>query len=222
MTSPAIKHTYKTDSDLLKTFRRADAAAKYLQDTDEKLLSYHSVLEICANSKKCLDSESIKKNQILFWTYARIGDLFLQKNLDSFETKNKINALNAYQNALEFSNNEDEQFEILEKIRDLYRDLEDAESLFKTSAQMALVVDDALKIQTFLRLARESPNQKQEAYFLEQALQFVTNEKIAFLRKCKDTLAICARLLEIYQTAGLKADEARIRALSIQAKEFLN
>ena len=47
------KRVFQKESDLLKVYREADARAKYLNDTDEKLLGYHQVIEFCANSEKC-------------------------------------------------------------------------------------------------------------------------------------------------------------------------
>ena len=215
------EHKNKTPSDLLRAYRFANAHAQHVHDTDEKLFAYHNVLMFCANSKQCLENESIKKKQILFWTYLHMGDLFLQKNLDVFEQSNQTNALEAYQKALEFTDDEREQLAILTKIRDIYRNLQDGNKAFQTSVQMAKLLDDALKIETFLNLANEATSKKEEIYFLEQALQFVTQEKIATLKKCEHTLTICARLLKIYEKAGLKADLARIQTIKKETENIM-
>lgn len=213
--------SFQKESDLVKVYRQADARAKYLNDTDEKLLNYHQVVDFCLRSKKCLENESVKKNQILFWTYKHIGDLFLQKNIDMFEKSNGINALNAYQKALEFSKDEDETLDVLMKIRDIYRDFEDKNGVIESEVKMTELLDDAFKIEMLLRLADEASSRKEEIYFLEEALKYVSFEKISILKKCKNTLAICERLLEIYQKAGLKADWARIEFAKKQAEQML-
>lgn len=209
------------ESDLLKSYREADARARYLYDTDEKLVSYRQVLDLCANSKQCQKSRGVKKHQILFWTYLRIGDLFLQKNLDEYSKENLLNALKAYENALECAKGRNEQIEILTKIRDIYRHLEDKTAALDTTLQMAELVDDALKIEIFLNLADEATHKSEEAYFLEQALKYVTQEKIILLQKCEKTLIICAKLLEIYEKAGLKADMARIKSVETKTHEMM-
>ena len=52
---------FQKESDLLKVYREADALAKYLNDTDEKLLGYHKVIDFCLSSEKCLENKSVKK-----------------------------------------------------------------------------------------------------------------------------------------------------------------
>ena len=215
------KRLFQKESDLLKVYREADALAKYLNDTDEKLLGYHKVIDFCLSSEKCLENKSVKKNQVLFWTYKHIGDLFLEKNAASFDVTNTINALNAYHKALEFSKKDDETLNVLMKIRDIYADLEDKNGITQSSVEMIEILDDAFKIEMLLRLADEASNQKEEIYFLEQALKFVSDEKISVLKKCKNTLVICERLLEIYQKAGMKADLARIETVKKEAGEML-
>lgn len=215
------KRSFQKESDLLKVYREADARAKYLNDTDEKLLSFNKVIDFCSNSEKCLENRGVKKNQILFWTYKRIGDLFLQKNADAFERQNNFNALAAYQKALEFSNAEDETLNILMKIRDIYADLEDKNGIMQSRVEITAILDDAFKIEMLLDLANKSESRKEEIYFLEQALKFASKEKISVLKKCKNTLVICDRLLAIYEKANAKADLARIEAVKKEAREIL-
>lgn len=215
------RSSFQKESDLVKVYRQADARAKYLNDTDEKLLSYHGVVDFCLRSKKCLENESVKKNQILFWTYKHIGDLFIEKNADVFEKNNEINALNAYQKALEFSKSEDETLNVLLKIRDIYQNLEDKKGILDSSMQMIELLDDAFKIEMLLHLADDAENRKEEIYFLEEALKYATSEKISVLKKCRNTLNICKRLLEIYQKAGMRAELARIEAVKNEAGKMM-
>ena len=215
------RSSFQKESDLLKVYRQADARAKYLNDTDEKLLSYHGVVDFCLRSKKCLENESVKKNQILFWTYKHIGDLFLQKNAQMFERSNEINALNSYQKAIEFSKNEDETLNVLLTIRAIYQNLQDQKGMYESSMQMIELLDDAFKIEMLLHLADEAENRKEEIYFLEEALKYATSEKISILKKCKNTFNICTRLLEIYQKAGMKAELARIETVKNEVGKML-
>ena len=209
-------------SDLLKIYRVANERSKYLSEIDDKLLSYGNVVQFCANSKKCAQQNSIKRNQILFWTYNQMGDLFMQKNLDTFEPQNYTLALEAYRNALEFSKQDEDQNEVLKKMRDIYLVLEDENGFFQTSNQMAQLLDDTLKAENFLKLADEASNKYQEAYFLEQALRFVKKENISLLEKCKDTLSLCARLLKIYKKVGLKTQAERIEVVKQQTQKIIH
>ena len=145
----------------------------------------------------------------------------MEKNIAAFDVTNTINALNAYHKALEFSKKDDETLNVLMKIRDIYVDLEDKNGMVQSSVEMVEILDDAFKIEMLLGLADEATNQKEEIYFLEQALKFASEEKISVLKKCRNTMIICERLLEIYQKAGLKADLARIKIVKKEADEML-
>lgn len=215
------KRPFQREADLLKVYREADARAKYLNDTDEKILDYHKVIDFCLNSEKCLENESVKKNLVLLWTYKHIGDLFLEKNSDDFEKNNMLNALSAYQKALEFAKEENETLALLTKIRSVYQDLTDKNMSLQSTMNMVEILDDALKIETLLGLADEASNKREEAYFLEQALRFVSDEKISVLKKCRNTMIICERLLEIYEKVGLKTEAGRIALLKEQADKML-
>lgn len=208
-------------SDLLCIYYQADIKAQAMPDISEKISAYQSVLDFCAKSKECLKNQTVKTQQILYWTYLHIGDLFIQKNLDVFEQTNLMHALQAYQNALEFADDNQEQLNVLTKIRDIYHRFDNHNMAVKTSVQMANLVDDALKIDMFLRLADQSVSKEEEVYFLEQALKFVTEEKISTLKQCEHTLEICARLLKIYEKAGQKADMARIYSIQNQAHRIM-
>ena len=213
---------FQKESDLLKIYREASEGAKYIRDTDEKLLSYSKVIDFCVHSDRCLQSESSKKYQILFWTYSQMAELFLQKDLDTFDVQNKINALEAYHKALEFCLSDEQSFEVLSKMHNIYLSLEDKKNVFQTSVEMAQILDDGLKIETFLRLADETSNAKEEAYFLEQALRFVTKERISALEKCENVFEICKRLLKIYEKAQRRADIKRIETIEHQFEKTLN
>jgi len=216
------KHLYNKDSDLLKVYKRADEAAKYFSEVDDKLFSYHNVLDFCASSKKCIQDESTKKKQILFWTYNNIGNLFLQKNSYSFDFQNMTHAIEAYQNALIFSNTSENQTEILRKIRDIYHALEDEDGYFKTSSKLADLVDDTLKMQIFLNLANVARSKTEEAYFLEKALSFVSKEDVSFLTKCQNTLNLCSKLLDIYESTGKRLDVVRIKSIQEKTQNQIN
>ena len=216
------KRVYTRESDLLKTYKQALESAKYLKDIDDKLLCYGDVIRFCAKSDRCAEKQSVKRNQILFWTYNNIGDLFLQKDTHHFEEANYKNALDSYQNALEFSKSQTDQADVLTKIRDIYLSLDRKKEADETSLRLAQYVDDALKIEMFLNLANTSQTKSEESYFLEQALKYASSEKISFLKTCQNRLYICARLLQIYQKARLKADILRIENIKKQTLQNLN
>ncbi|MBR2299881.1 MAG: hypothetical protein IJ870_04835 [Alphaproteobacteria bacterium] len=222
MKTARYERSYTKEADLLKAYRKAQNRAEYLSDVDDKLLSYGNVIAFCAASKKCLQKESTKRNQILFWTYHHIGDLFLKKNLERFEPSNNAFALEAYQNALELSKTTGEQTDTLKKMRDVYLLLEDENGYFQTSAEMARLVDDALKAQAFLELAQNATSAKQEAYFLEQALKFVNKEDISFLQKCRQTVVLCERLYEIYQKIGDFNKALEFKNIEQQTERLIN
>ena len=74
------KRPFQTGNDLIKIYRAAAERVKYLQDIDDKLLAYNEVITYCAHAKQCIADDSVKRNQILFWTYSSIGDMFLERN----------------------------------------------------------------------------------------------------------------------------------------------
>ena len=214
--------SFKKESDLLKKYREASERAKYLADIDDKLLTYNEVINFCADSKKCAKTDTVKRNQILFWTYNQLGDLFLQKNNGDLMQNRYTYSLQYFQNALSFARTDEEEREVLKKMLDVYKTLDDEYNYKKTYEALALVSDDAFRRQAFLALAKSATDLYQEAYYLEKALNHINKENITLLEKCKNNLDICARLLEIYQTLGNYKDEARIREIKEQANMILN
>ncbi len=219
---PKALKSFHKESDLLKKYREAYEQAKYMSDIDDKLLTYNEVINFCADSKKCSKTDSLKRNQVLYWTYNQIGDLFLQKNNNDLPHNNDIYAIQYFQNALNFARSDEEEREVLEKMLIAYQDLADEYNYKKTLEALALVSDDAFRRQAFLSLANTATDLHQEAYYLEQALNHLNTENISLLEKCKDHFEICRRLLDIYELLGNPQDQTRIKELQKQSESILN
>ena len=213
---------FTSSNDLMKVYRMAYEKAKYMRDIDDKLLAYNEVIDYCSHSKQCQLDDSVKRNQILFWTYNNIGDIFLQKNNEQADAHNYLYAVEYYQNALEFTKNIRDKHHVLEKIAHIYGELQDEAGWRKTHEQMGLIEDDNMKRQAFMELANGTDDLRLQAKYLEHALNFVTEENVSVLEKCKNTLAICARLLEIYQYAKDKKNYERILELQKNTLELLD
>lgn len=213
---------FRSSSDLLKMYRAAYEKSKYMQDIDDKLLAYNEVINYCSNSKRCLKDESIKRNQVLFWTYNNIGDMFLDRNSDKLAAENYIYAMQYYQNALEFTRNRRERYNTFEKISHIYHELQDEDGLQKTREQMVMEEDDSMKRQAFMKLAQMTDDTKLQATYLENALNFVVEENVSVATKCKNTLEICQMLLDIYEHGHNKSAFERIKALQKKTQELLN
>lgn len=203
-------------------YRTAYEKVKYLKDIDDKLLAYNEVINYCANSKQCKTDDSIKRNQILFWTYNNIGDMFIERNSDLPTADNYIYAVQYYQNALEFSKTSNDKHNILEKIAHVYGELQDERGWRRAVEQIALMADDNMKRQAFVELAQGTDDIKLQAKYLENALNFVTEENVSVLEKCKNTLNICSNLLEIYQHTKNKKAYERIKTLQKNTLELLD
>ena len=216
-----IKPFEKTQ-DLMKVYRMAFEKAKYLKDFDEKILAFNEVIDYCASSKVCVEEDTVKRNQILFWTYNNIGDAFFEKNIVEPGAENYVYALQYYQNAIEFLNSAAEKKNVLEKISHIYLELQDEKSWQKTLEQMALIEDDDMKRQAFVKLADTTDDIKLQSQYLENALNYVIYENISFLEKCKNTLYICDRLLFIYEQTKSTSDYDRIRTLQKNTLSLLN
>ena len=213
---------FQSANDLLKIYRAAYEKSKYFRDADDKLLAYNEVIDYCSHSKQCQLDDSIKRNQILFWTYNSIGDIFLEKNHKHMDAHNYLYAVEYYQNALEFTKNISDKHHVLEKISHIYGELQDEQGWRKTHEQMALIQDDDMKRQAFTELANNTDDLKLQAKYLEHALNFVTHENVSVFEKCKNTLTICAWLLDIYSYAKDKKNYARILELQKKTLELLD
>ncbi len=213
---------FHSDTDLLKIYRMASERVKYLRDIDDKLLAYNEVISYCADSKLCIKDETVKRNQILFWTYSNIGDMFIERNTHTPQADNYIYAVQYYENALEFSRSEAEKRATLEKLAHVYGELQDEKSWRKTVEQIALSQDNLYKRQAFVELADTTDDIRLQAKYLEYALDFITAENISILEKCQNTLSICARLLEIYAAAKSKTNYERVKELQKKTLELLN
>lgn len=215
---PFFEHT----QDLLKVYKAAYEKAKYINDFDEKILAFNEVINYCAASKLCVEDDSTKRNQVLFWTYNNIGDIFVEKNTKELNDENYVYALQYYNNALEFLNSNENKKAVLEKIAFIYTELQDEDARIKTLEQIAMVEDDNMKRQAFVELANGTDNLNLQAKYLENALNYITYENISVLEKCKNTLDICARLLDIYEYTNAKADYERIKTLQKNTLALLN
>lgn len=213
---------FQTSSDLLKIYREAYEKSKYLQDIDDKLLAYNNVISYCADSKRCRTDDSIKRNQILFWTYNNIGDMFLARNNDLPETNNYIYAVQYYRNALEFTDNIREKHSTMEKMSHVYAELQDENGWRHVQEMMALEEDDSMKRQAFVELSKTTDDINLQARYLEKALGFVMDENVSVAAKCQNTLEICQRLAEIYRTTHNTNGYERIRDLQKSTLELLN
>lgn len=213
---------YETAQDLLKVYRAAFEKAKYLKDDDEKLLAFNDVIDYCAKSKTCVEEDTKKRNQVLFWTYNNIGDIFVVKNATESKDENYVYALEYYKNAMEFLSSEIDKKPILEKIAHIYLELKDEKSWRKTLEQIAMSEDDELKRQAFVELSNTTDDTKLKAQYLETALNYITYENVSFLQKCTNTLSICESLLSIYELTGAKTDYNRIKELQTNTLELLN
>lgn len=206
----------------MKIYRMAYEKAKYMRDIDDKLLAYNEVIAYCANSKICVIDESIKRNQILYWTYNNIGDMFLEKNSGEPAAENFVYAVQYYQNALEFTKSVKDKQATLEKIAHIYTELQDEQGWRKTKEQMVMIEEDSMKRQAFVELANGTDDIKLQAKYLENALNFVTKENISILEKCENTLDICHKLLAIYEVTKKDKDYLRIKELQKSTMELLN
>lgn len=213
---------FHSSSDLLKMYRVASEKAKYLQDIDDKLLAFNEVISYCANSKLCVVDDSIKRNQILFWTYSSIGDMFVERNAREPMADNYVYAVQYYQNALEFSKSDADKNHTLEKLAHIYGEMQDEKSWRHAVEQIADCQDNAFKRQAFEELANGTDDVKLQAKYLELALDFVIAEDVSVLEKCKNTLEICRRLLDIYAFTKNRKNFERVKALQKSTLELLN
>lgn len=205
---------FENSQDLLKIYRMAYEKAKYVKDFDEKILAFNDVINYCADSKLCVEDDSKKRNQVLFWTYNNIGDVFVEKNTKELNDENYFYALQYYNNALEFLSSDENKKSVLEKIAFIYGELQDDMSRQKTLEQIVMVEPDSMKRQAFVELAKVTDDVKLQAKYLENALNYVTYENVSVLEKCKNTLDICAWLLEIYEhIPKSNSDYERIKTL---------
>ena len=213
---------FENAQDLLKVYKSAYEKAKYLKDFDEKILAFNEVITYCAASQLCVEDDSKKRNQILFLAYNSIGDIFIEKNTIELQDENYIYALQYFNNALEFLDSPESKKPILEKIAFIYAELSEEELRQKTLEQIALNEEDEMKRQAFILLANGTDDVKLQSKYLENALNYVTYENVSVLEKCKNTLDICARLLDIYEYSGEKSDYERIKILQENTLALLN
>ncbi|MBR6327617.1 MAG: hypothetical protein IKR60_01930, partial [Alphaproteobacteria bacterium] len=180
---PSLRQqSYRQDADLLKIYHQAHERAKYLYDIDEKMFGYQNVLNFCISSKQCVEQNSKKRNQVLFWTYSQIGDLFLQKNAAGEEIDNYLFAVQYFQHALEFAGSDIEVRQTLEKLSHLYHYLHDEEKYQQTLGRIVALFDNAMQKEAMLDMATFSKNLTQEAAFLENALALISQDNINFLK----------------------------------------
>jgi hypothetical protein len=213
---------FKTSADLLKIYRAADEKARYLPDPEDKLLAYNDVIKYCSNSKFCLNDESVKRNQILYWTYNKIGDMFAERGQNESGAENDQYALQYYRNSLEFTRQPHEKIQTFEKISQIFLKMNDQEKWRQTRERIAEETEESMKRQAYTELFRTTDDLKLQAFYLEKALDFVVDENISVREKYKNTLRICRHLLQIYEQLGQQQNYDRILTLQNKTLELFD
>ncbi len=209
------------EPDLLKIYRKAYERSKYLYDIDDKLANFQKVLDFCSSSKICTNTNSVKRNQVLFWTYNQLGDLFCQKK--DFLTKRDDYLLGAeyFKRALEFANSSAEKSRTLEKLARVYYYLKDDALYQNTLERIAALLDDADQKEILYHLTQNTNDMRRQASYLEEAIRLLDKEDIHFLKNCQRKMIICDKLLKIYDKLNAKVDMARTEEIKTQTQKML-
>ena len=213
---------WRSEADLLKVYRRAFEKAKFQTEIEDKLLTFNEVIEYCLASKQCVKNNSKKRNQVLFWVYTAIGNMFLQKNAAEPEPSNYLYAVQYFQNALEFTKSTLQKRSILEKMVEIYTALQDEDNRQKTLEELVFMAEDADKSSGFLSLAAKTDNPVLQIKYLENALDFISKQNVSVYQKATDTLQICDHLLSLYHFFEDEPNIQRITDLQEKMHRILN
>lgn len=201
---------------LLGVYRTAFEKASRSDDPDVKISAYGQVVNFCGESRSCRIDESIKRNRVMYWSFNNLGDAFILKNRENNGTAREQNyqlAIAYYREALNLARDDAEKINSLKKIAEVYKCLEDAESLSRTEEDIVESLGDEYKRQGYVSLAASREDQGEKSEWLEKALEYVTKEEVSFLTKCRNTLAIGEMLADSYRSRRDGANVRRIRKL---------
>lgn len=212
----------RTDEDwnpaeLLRVYRSATEDVADDKSPENKIRAFGKVINYCGSSEACSTDDSLKRNVVLYWTYNHLGDAWAQRHQAAGATtmteEDFRKAVSFYQEAVEVAPGGEDKLNSLQRIAEIYRHMQDVQSLSKLEEGIVESLDDAQKAQGYLELATVSENNYKSTEWLEKALSFVMKEKVNLLEKCQNTLLIADMLRNNYEATDDKDNRKRIERL---------
>lgn len=211
---------------IVQAYRLATEEIDDSDDLEQKIDAASKVIDFCAETDSCRLDDSIKKNQIMYWSYINRAKAYLDKNGGEsdyeYSRKNYIRALKNYNEALAFAVSENDVRDVLRNMAALCRKLGDEESYIQLKLEEIDGLPDSEKFQEYCSLVNELSGNADKINILEKALFAVTDEDVSFITKCRNTIEVCRYLEKSYLRGGDEANAARVANLRRNAEELLS
>lgn len=208
----SVRSPFKDD--ILHQYRLASQRAALAHSPDEEIAAYSQVVDFCETTEQCRLDDSIKRNSVMFWSYNNIGDALIKKSRHGFRYKSAtdscLQAVVNYQSALYLARDSAEKISTWNKIALAYKQMGDKSNWVKSQEEIIQNLAEEYKCAAYLKLAEKADKPKQAAELLEKALDFVIQQEVSVLAKCRDMLEICDRLLRQYHRLKDRLNEQRI------------
>lgn len=210
---------------IVQAYRLANEEIENPKSPEQKIRAASRFIEFCRKSETCRLDNSIKRNQLLFWSYVRRAKAYLDKNRDGFDggkmRENCVQALMNYSDALGVAVNQSDAYTVLDRMALLCERLGDFDNVIEIRLQEAALLPAEERYDLYVCLAEAATTDEAKVRIWEKALLAVNDRQVSLAAKCRNITDICERLAEIYNRSGDAENLRRVSVLKADAEEIL-
>lgn len=199
---------------IVQVYRMATDEIDDVNDLEQVIKASKKVISFCDDSGLCRVDDSVKRNQLLLWSYNSLAKAYVDKNAEGsgykFSKRNFQLALGYFSRALELARDANDKIGILRQVAEIYKLTGNEKAYFEIKEDEISLLPSSERREAYVNLAAETSDTGVRVELMEKALNFVADEEVSFLVKCQNTLEICDYLEEVYKNRKDKANFERI------------
>ncbi len=204
-----------------RLYKAVQERDKYLSN-EAKIVQYSAVIRFFMKFLQDKEDVSVNVKAILFWTYAKLGDIYYEEALQKQDNSKYFLAIEYYNQSLMYALNIEDKNRILFVLKEIYYYLGDENALIKIEETWAENHEKEDKFSAYMLLAKNAEVPQIKVLFLEKALVEVMEQDESFYTKYQDTLNICSQLVALYELLGDKEQAKRVKKMRDTTMKLLN
>lgn len=209
------------DVQFFKLYKTVQEREKYMSN-NAKIIQYGAVIRYFMRFLQGKEEYSENIRVVLFWTYAKLGDIYYEEALQNQDNSKYFLAVEYYNQSLVYAHNIEEKNRILFILKEIYYYLGDEDALVKIEETWAENHKKEDKYSAYMLLAKSAETPRIKILFLEKALIEVMSQDESFYTKYQDTLNVCSQLMVLYDLLGDVEQARRIKRLREKTLKLLN
>ncbi len=212
---------HNNEAQFLRLYKIIQEREKYMSN-EAKIIQYSAAIRYFVKFLQGKEDYSQNIRVILFWIYAKLGDIYYEEALQSQDNSKYFLVIEYYNQSLAFAHNIEEKNRILFMLKEIYYYLGDEDALVRIEETWAENHKKEDKYSAYMLLAKKAETPRIKILFLEKALIEVTSQEESFYTKYQDALNICSQLTVLYDLLGDKDQAERIKKLREKTLKLLN